>query len=279
MSSADCVLPIELVETIFDYLLDPDCRDALKACSLASRSLSLPSHRRLFRHLSIVIHILPPLFINQRLTSLNSISPIRLSLVQAFSIRLISCNVNFDRNLLLQVLRSMVNLTQITFDCRWTSEPLVSKRNTGVTNADILQECCRPSITHLNLGDCHDFPSDDFYRCTSLTHLTLRNCAFLPPKGRLIALPRIPIKSLFLHTYWLPSEEGRGSTAVHFLRHPLCPWDISCLDSFGFFASKNQQFVELMEFMKYLPDSVTSFSAEIPAECKLDAFLSTAFAQ
>ncbi|KAF8655464.1 hypothetical protein AX16_003053 [Volvariella volvacea WC 439] len=279
MSSADCVLPIDLVETIFDYLLDPDCRDALKACSLASHSFSLLAHRRLFRHLSVVTHILPLVYINQRLTGLNSISPIRLSLVRAFSIRLISCNINFDRNLLLQVLRSMVNLTQITFDCLRALEPLVSERNTGVTNAHILRECCRPTIKRLNLGDCHDFPSDDFYQCTSLTHITLRNCAFIPPKGRLIALPRVPIKSLFLHTYRLPSEEGRGSTAVHFLRHPLCPWDISSLDSFGFFALKDQQFVELMEFMKYLPDSVASLSAEIPAECKLDAFLSTAFAQ
>ncbi|KAF8651401.1 hypothetical protein AX16_004794 [Volvariella volvacea WC 439] len=260
--SDDVSVPPEIVELIIDHLVGD--AQALKACSVVGRSFVRPSHKNLFRRIDIDFNRRSPYEINERLSKVSVVSQHNLSSVRSVHVGPLPTQPSYDREPLLRVLQSFVNLSKVSISIQHDGQPLVSRDEIGVTNVDILRELCRPTITELRLSSSYYFPTDDFYRCTSLTHLALDDCAFLPPGQVLPLSARIPLKSLRIGQLGRPSSPDRGMPATQFLRQPFSPWDLRSLEEFSYLAPDDSQYEELMNLMRHLPKSLTSLSVEIP---------------
>ncbi|KAF8652339.1 hypothetical protein AX16_004444 [Volvariella volvacea WC 439] len=262
-------VPPEIIASIIDHLADD--RSTLKACSLVARPFVYPSHKHFFRHVDITLFPKSSLEINERLSKICAGSEYNLSRVRSLSMKSLNWTQHqsgYNRRLLIRALQSLVNLNEVSVICLQHWQPFLTGDETGITNADILRECCRPSITKLSLSGSYYYPANHFELCTSLTHLSLEHCAFLPPSQGAISATQILLKSLHLGPFWEPvatgSLQGPGMPATEFLQQPFSPWSIEHLEEFSFRAANDMQYDEFTNFMRCLPVSITSFTAELP---------------
>ncbi|KAF8645852.1 hypothetical protein AX16_007510 [Volvariella volvacea WC 439] len=251
------MLPQDIIDSIIDELAEDS--DALKACSLVAQSFVYPSRRHLFHH----IHL--PLFhtrLDSMLAILSACPRRHLSLVRSLQLENLDTKF-FDGTSLLNTIRSFDNLTRLEVQCRWKGSFDPVNSNAGLGNRDILRECCQPSITHLSLLMSPVIPPEEFYRCTSLAHLSLVDVGFLPGTEQ-GPVPLIPLKSLYIEPPL----------------HPSCPWNLDQLEAFGFREQEPLQYKKFLSLIKTSPWlSVTSLAIGPPRLCEPLCFSFTIYLQ
>ncbi|KAF8643023.1 hypothetical protein AX16_009267 [Volvariella volvacea WC 439] len=247
-------LPLELLASIIDHLADDTA--TLKACSLVCRCLTFPAQRHLFRELSVSLAECP--------AELLSRPKHHLALFRSLTLICPSRTSETDCRRIVQLLKCLVGLTEITFDGKSTRGPWIIEDPNDTTSRDIIRECGRPTITSLKIERIQTLPVDDLYRFTSVTHLSLFSCAFLSSKeepASIDSISRIPLKYLWLGPFCTSTSEPDGSILPpRFLLESWCPWHIEKLEAFAFLVWTVTEYRQLSSFVPHLPKSLTSLT-------------------
>lgn len=237
------VLPPELIDAIIDCLHDDEV--SLKACSTIARDFRVTSQKHLFARV-----VLPPapsskngkVTPTQKLKGLLTSSPHIQHLVRDMDLPGGGYGVSWvsdDFSQLASILSSMSRLRKLAWGGRqasWSSLPHPLQTSLeGVFRSSFL--------VHLELSNFPDIPFTALALCSSLRHLTLSSCSFLPASNvelasspyRLLTTPRAQLETLCLSLSCevLPS-------VVHWLAHPQCTLDIHSLRRLAVDADCNQ---------------------------------------